>query len=67
MYDAFQASEVSIWSWNVNGIRATLNSGKLTEFLKDADPDVLCLNETKADFDKIDKQKIWEAIPSEYE
>lgn len=67
MYDTFQASEVSIWSWNVNGIRATLNSGKLQEFIKDVDPDVLCLNETKVDFDKIDKLRIWEAIPSEYE
>jgi len=55
MHDTFQASEVSIWSWNVNGIRATISSGKLLEFIKDVDPDVLCLNETKADFEKIDK------------
>ena len=34
-------------SWNVNGIRATLNKG-LTDFLNTEMPDILCLQETKA-------------------
>ena len=34
-------------SWNVNGIRSILNKGFL-DFVRKADPDVLCLQETKA-------------------
>ncbi|MFK7851531.1 MAG: exodeoxyribonuclease III [Akkermansiaceae bacterium] len=34
-------------SWNVNGIRAALNKG-LADFVSSEDPDVLCLQETKA-------------------
>lgn len=34
-------------SWNVNGIRAALNKG-MPEFLALEDPDILCLQETKA-------------------
>lgn len=42
-------------SWNVNGLRACMNKG-FGEFLKEEDPDVICLQETKmqreqADFD----------------
>jgi exodeoxyribonuclease-3 len=34
-------------SWNVNGIRAALNKG-LADFLSAENPDILCLQETKA-------------------
>ncbi len=34
-------------SWNVNGIRSILGKG-LLDFWKDEDPDILCLQETKA-------------------
>lgn len=34
-------------SWNVNGIRAALNKG-LADFLSSENPDILCLQETKA-------------------
>ncbi len=34
-------------SWNVNGIRAALNKGFL-DFLNTKDPDILCLQETRA-------------------
>jgi exodeoxyribonuclease-3 len=34
-------------SWNVNGIRAALNKG-MADFLSTENPDVLCLQETKA-------------------
>jgi exodeoxyribonuclease-3 len=33
-------------SWNVNGIRACINKG-FYDFLKDSNPDVLCIQETK--------------------
>jgi exodeoxyribonuclease-3 len=38
---------MKIISWNVNGIRATLNKG-LAEFVATERPDILCLQETKA-------------------
>ena len=38
-----------LYSWNVNGIRAVLNKGLLQKFIEEHDPDVLCLQETKAE------------------
>lgn len=38
---------MNLISWNVNGIRAVLKKGFL-EFLKETDPDILCIQETKA-------------------
>lgn len=38
-----------LYSWNVNGIRAVLNKGALQQFIEKHDPDVLCLQETKAE------------------
>lgn len=37
-----------LFSWNVNGIRAVLKKGALQQFLAEYQPDVLCLQETKA-------------------
>lgn len=37
-----------IYSWNVNGIRAVLNKGAFQEFIANHQPDILCLQETKA-------------------
>jgi|SRR3989344_730028 len=36
-------------SWNVNGIRAVVRKGDFGEFIKKHKPDVLCLQETKAE------------------
>ncbi len=36
-------------SWNVNGIRAVVNKGIFVAFVKHEKPDVLCLQETKAE------------------
>lgn len=38
-----------LYSWNVNGIRAVLRKGELQSFLAEYQPDVLCLQETKAE------------------
>jgi exodeoxyribonuclease III len=43
-----------IYSWNVNGIRAVLKKGDLERFLKEHDPDILCLQETKADQSQVE-------------
>lgn len=39
---------MKIYSWNVNGIRAVATKGALDAFLTAEDPDILCLQETKA-------------------
>ncbi len=43
-------------SWNVNGLRAVLRKNFL-EFLAEEDPDILCLQETKAGQD--DVEQLW--------
>jgi exodeoxyribonuclease-3 len=40
---------VNIYSWNVNGIRAVLKRAQLHPFLDAHEPDILCLQETKAE------------------
>ena len=37
-----------IFSWNVNGLRAVINKGALQKFIEAENPDILCLQETKA-------------------
>jgi len=39
---------MKLYSWNVNGIRAVINKGAFQEFMSNHQPDVLCLQETKA-------------------
>lgn len=40
---------MKLYSWNVNGIRAVLNKGVFQQFIAEHDPDILCLQETKAE------------------
>jgi exodeoxyribonuclease-3 len=40
---------MKLYSWNVNGIRAVLKKGSFQSFLKEHQPDILCLQETKAE------------------
>lgn len=40
---------MKIYSWNVNGIRAAVRKGTFAPFVKEHQPDVLCLQETKAE------------------
>jgi len=39
---------MKLYSWNVNGIRAVWNKGAFQDFIAKHDPDILCLQETKA-------------------
>ena len=43
---------LKITSWNINGIRAAEKKG-LKEYIADAKPDILCLQETKANVDQL--------------
>ena len=45
---------MKIYSWNVNGIRAVLRKGDLQRFLEAHDPDILCLQETKANKEQVE-------------
>ena len=45
---------MKLYSWNVNGIRAVLNKGDFQKFITEHDPDVLCLQETKASRDQVE-------------
>lgn len=40
---------MKLFSWNVNGIRAVLKKGVFQPFLDEHQPDILCLQETKAE------------------
>ena len=39
---------MKLYSWNVNGIRAVINKGLFAKFIESEKPDILCLQETKA-------------------
>lgn len=39
---------MKLYSWNVNGIRAVVNKGAFQSFIAEHQPDILCLQETKA-------------------
>ena len=39
---------MKLYSWNVNGIRAVIKKGSFQTFMAEHQPDILCLQETKA-------------------
>jgi len=45
---------MKLYSWNVNGIRAVLNKGAFQSFIEEHDPDIICLQETKAQRDQVE-------------
>lgn len=45
---------LKIYSWNVNGIRAVIRKNALQSFLAEHDPDILCLQETKANREQVE-------------
>lgn len=55
---------MKIYSWNVNGIRAVVRKGAIQEFMVKHQPDILCLQETKAEqgqavFDMSGYEEYW--------
>jgi len=42
-------TQIKLYSWNVNGIRAVVRKGLFSPFIKQEQPDILCLQETKAE------------------
>lgn len=45
---------IKLYSWNVNGIRAVIKKGEFQKFIKKYNPDILCLQETKAQRDQVE-------------
>lgn len=45
---------MKLFSWNVNGIRAVIKKGEFTKFIDTYQPDILCLQETKAKKDQVE-------------
>ena len=45
---------MKLYSWNVNGIRAVLRKGDFQSFIAKHNPDILCLQETKANRDQVE-------------
>ena len=45
---------MKLYSWNVNGIRAVLKKGTFQSFMAEHKPDVLCLQETKAEREQVE-------------
>lgn len=55
---------MKLYSWNVNGIRAVINKGLFASFIETEQPDILCLQETKAErgqveIDLSDYEEYW--------
>jgi len=55
---------IKLYSWNVNGIRAVIKKGDFGKFITKHQPDILCLQETKAEqgqaeIDLPDYQEYW--------
>ena len=55
---------MKLYSWNVNGIRAVINKGLFMSFIESEKPDILCLQETKANKSQVeinlpDYHEIW--------
>ena len=46
---------IKIIHWNINGIRPLLRKRELDDLIKEEDPDIICFNETKIDYELIEK------------
>lgn len=55
-----QENAIKIISYNVNGIRAAMRKGFI-DWLKAANPDIICLQEIKANFDQVEIEEIEKA------
>ena len=59
---------MKLFSWNVNGIRAVVRKGEIQKFIEQYQPDIFCLQETKAEqgqaeFDASGYEEYWNSSP----
>lgn len=57
---------VSIYSWNVAGLRAVLKKDEFKVFIEKEKPDILCFNETKVDEEVIVKNNLNTILGGDY-
>lgn len=55
-----KGEKIRISSWNVNGVRAVIRKTDLESYIKKTDLDILCLNETKINKKKFEKDRLEE-------
>jgi len=55
-----------ICAWNINGLRPVTEKGFLQDYIKQRQPDILCLGETKSSQESIDNQKLTDWVPYYY-
>ncbi len=48
-YNEHMKKELTLVSWNVNGIRAVVRKDVFAPFIERYQPDIICLQETKAE------------------
>lgn len=66
VYESAPDNKFAIWSWNINGLNASIEKRALQQFFETANPDILCLNETKTDLEKIEQKTLHRFIPEGY-
>lgn len=59
---------MKIYSWNVNGLRAVIRKGDFQKFIASHKPDILCLQETKAERAQVEidlpaYEEYWNSAP----
>ena len=59
-------SKLKIYSWNVNGIRSVLNRNRIQDFFEKAKPDILCVQESKIDEERLLEDNIKRLFPPAY-
>lgn len=52
------SSTIKIATWNVNGIRSVINQRRLIPYLDKNEIDIICLNETKINYEAYNKSPI---------
>ena len=65
--DEFPDGKARLFSWNINGLNAVTEKGLLQDFIDKFAPDVLCLQETKSDLQKISQKGIWKEFAENYD
>jgi len=61
-----KGDSISLFSWNVNGLRSVLKKGSLRKFVDEYDPDFLLMQETKISRKQVEESNVSEEF-EEYE
>lgn len=62
----FGKKNLKLSAWNINALRPMLKTTFLDDYIKESDPDVLCLQELKIDMEQLLQKKILERFEKNY-